>query len=107
MRTIAVSSFTLGRGSAFVDLALRGQHLNPSVSDLIGIVAAYIATDRDIDQMVPDLSKRYPASLAIAAKATFDLHLNREDGLWTRGPAWEDIQYENKKMIDVFANEIV
>lgn len=94
-----VNHDALVRGEALVRFAFSngGARLDLSPSDCVGIVAAYIATRRDTDEIYDQLSKTLGPHIARKADETFRYFDG--DGLWEQGPATDDICFTHKQLI--------
>jgi len=96
-----MSETSLARGEALVDYAFSGERreLSLDVPELIGVVAAYIAergTSVDIEER---LSGLLAPSIAARAARTFALFDDPDGrGLWTQGPATEDVRFTHPEL---------
>lgn len=94
-----VTNAALSRGSAFIQYAYShgGRRLQLEVPDLIGLVAAYIGRGGIPEYIEAELAERINPNVAADAKRTFDLFATGRHGLWSAGPAVDDIRFHHRK----------
>ena len=69
------------------------------LSDMIGIVAAYIAKGYYVTEIEERLSPVLGEEIAYKARATFEMFDDRDGrGLWTQGAAMDDIVFTDDKL---------
>jgi hypothetical protein len=97
-----INSASLTRGATLIDYAFSesGKNLTLAPSDLVGLVAAYIARGCYTNDIETELGARLHPDIGRRAKQVFDLFDDWQGkALWNQGPANEDIQFTNRTLI--------
>jgi hypothetical protein len=92
---------SLAFGKTLVDYAFSGEHRNMDLklSEVIGVVAAYIGTGRSTNEIEETLSTLLSPVIAKRAHDTFEMFNDPHGrGLWVQGPASDDIRFTDRKL---------
>jgi hypothetical protein len=94
-----VNQVSLSRGAVLLDYAFsnKGEGMSLEVADLIGIVAAYIARGHPTHEIKERLAGVLSPGIAANVASTFNL-FNNPRGLWSQGPAIDDISFTNHRL---------
>ena len=98
-----LNSASLDRGATLIDYAFQTGGQTYDIPDLIGTVAAYIGRGYYPEEIEKELAKRLNPRIARQARDTFR-YFDRYDatGLWTQGPAIDDISFTNKTLAALY-----